>query len=364
MRRGKGGKKGDFVHCISISHKNANVAVREKLAFSGREQEKFIRNNMVILSTCNRTEFYFTDCSVSSTAREICGFKGFPYDDFKKIMKVYTGDGAVLNLYRVACGLESEILGEDEILGQVKAAYYFAHERVKLSYEINTVFKGAVTAAKKIKTETLMSKSAVSIGTLVAGFIHSRGLKKALVIGISGKTGTIIAKNLLSYKDIAVSATLRDRREDYIKLSNVSYIPYSERYKYMGETDVVISATTSPHYTVTAGEILRQGIKGKVFIDLAVPRDIDEDISENDIYNIDYFKTLSETNSGIKLKERDRVNIIIEEMLDELNKELFFHSLLGELEEFDKYSPKQLIYKARDGLSASEFKKLIDVLRG
>ncbi len=351
------------MYCISVSYRNADVSIRERLAFSNKEQSEFIKDNMIILCTCNRAEFYFTGYDINSAAKDICKFKNIDYDEFKQYVNIYINDGAILHLYRVACGLESKILGEDEILGQVKDAYYSAHSRVSLSYELNTVFKGAITAAKKIKTETLMSKSAVSIGTIVSGFIHSRGFKNALIIGISGKTGTIIAKNILSYGDISIRATIRGHNADYINISNVKYIPFNERYKYMAESDVIISATTSPHYTVTAGEINLYNIKGKVFIDLAVPRDIDEDIENNNVYNIDYFENISKINSEIKIKEKDRVSLIISNMIDELKKEMFFHSIANDIDSLNRCSFEQMIYKVRDGLTAAEFEKFINILK-
>lgn len=349
--------------CIGISYKLAPVNVRENMALTWEEQKSFLKDNMVILSTCNRVELYFTDYDINSIAKEICIFKNIDYNEFKSYVNIYVGDGAINHLYRVACGLESKILGEDEILGQVKSAYYFAHDNVKLSYELNSIFKGAITAAKKIKTETLMSKSAVSIGTLVAWFVHSRDIKKVMIIGISGKTGSIIAKNILSYKDINVVATTRIHNSDNISFTGVKYIPFSERYRYIKQCDAIISATLSPHYIITAENIEKNNIKNKIFIDLAVPRDIDNDISDNEIYNIDYFETVSRNNTEIKIKETDKANAIISSMIDDLKKELYFHGIVNNLDELNKHTFEQLIYKVRDGMSAAEFKKFIDIIK-
>lgn len=351
------------MYCISVSFKLADVAVREKIAFSEREKSEFIKENMVILSTCNRCEIYFTDCDIITMGKRICRYKNINYRDYKAYVNLYGGEGAIRHLYRVACGLESKILGEDEILGQVKDAYYFAHNNVKLSYEINTVFKGAITSAKKIKTDTLMSKSAVSIGTLVAGFLHRRNVKSVMITGISGKAGTITAKNLLSY-GIDITATAREHKSEHISINGVKYIPFNKRYEYINDCDCVISATSSPHYILRADEMEKYNIKGKILIDLAVPRDIDEDIRNNEIYNIDYFDNISKNNSDIKIKEADRAEDIIDIMIDELKKEMYFHSIAPHLKELDKYSFKQLVYKVRDGMTASEFEKFINILRG
>lgn len=351
------------MYCISVSYKSANVAVREKIAFSAEEQERFIKDNMIILSTCNRVEIYFTDYDLITVGKYICKFKNIDYRAYKAYVNIYGGEGAILHLYRVACGLESKILGEDEILGQVKDAYYFAHNNVKLSYELNTIFKGAITAAKKIKTETLMSKSAVSIGTITAGFIHSRNIKNVMIIGISGKVGTILAKNLLSYGDINIIATARGHNADYISVTGAEYIPFSKRYEYMKNCGAAISATTSPHYTVMANDMERYNIRNKILIDLAVPRDIDEDIKDNEIYNIDYFETISKNNSEIKIREKDRIEAIIESMIDDLKKEMFFHRIAPNINDLNKYSFEHMIYKVRDGLTANEFEKFINILK-
>ncbi len=349
--------------CIGINYKLAPVEVREKIAFSEDEKQRFIKDNMVILSTCIRVEIYFTDYSINSIAKEICKFKNIDYNSFKGYINIYSGDAAIKHLYRVAVGLESKILGEDEILGQVKEAYYFSHKNVKLSYEINTAFKGAVTSAKKIKTETLMSKSSVSIGTLVSGFINSNNIKKVMIIGISGKIGYITAKNILSYNNIKIIATERFYKKDFTHIKNVIYIPFSERYKYINECDAVISVTTSPHYTLTSEQIKKYNIKNKIFIDLAVPRDIDEDISDNSLFNIDYFETISKNNSEIKINEKEKAENIIENMIDDLKKEMFFHTIAQDLQKFNNCSFEQLIYKVRDGMTCAEFEKFIDIIK-
>ncbi len=349
--------------CISVSYKMAKIDIREKIAFSSDELKAFLKDNMVILSTCNRVEVYFTDYDINKLSKEICDFKKIDYNLFKSYVNIYIGDRAVNHLFRVASGIESKILGEDEILGQVKDAYYFAHNNVNLCYEINTVFKGAITSAKAVKTNTLMSKSSVSVGTLVASFIHNHNAKNVMLMGASGKIGSIVAKNILSYKDVDVIATERVHNNNGINISGLTYIPFSKRYEYMAECDIIISATSSPHYTVTAYELESRNIENKVFIDLAVPRDIDEDIKNNQIYNIDYFENISHENSKIKIKETERAEAIINEMIDDLKKEMYFHMIVHDLDKLNKYSFEQMIYKVRDGMTSSEFKKFIEILK-
>ena len=351
------------MNCISINYQSVAVDIREKINFSIEEQKDFLKENMVIISTCNRVELYFTGYEISEIAKEVCRYKGLEYDLFKTYMNTYTKDGAIRHLYRVASGMESKIFGEDEILGQVKDAYYLAHDLVNLSYEMHTIFQGAITSAKKIKSETLISKSSVSIGTLVASFVAEKNARKVMIIGISGKIGTIVAKNILSYEKTEVMATTRGHNYNYIEMSKVNYIPFGERYTYMKDCDIIISATTSPHFTITAGKIKEMGIENKIFVDLAVPRDIDEDILHNEIYNIDYFETISKNHAQIKLEEREKMQGILEEQLDDLKKEMYFHSILPELPRLQKISPQKMIYKVRDKMTADEFQKFIEILR-
>lgn len=349
--------------CISISYKMVDVTIREKLAFSDDELKAFLRDNMVILSTCNRVEIYFIDYAINDIAKEMCKFKNIDYNMFKTYVNIYIGDGAITHLFRVASGIESKILGEDEILGQVKNAYYISHDNVSLNYEINTVFKSAITSAKLVKTKTLMSKSAVSIGTLVAAFVNNHNAKKVMIIGASGKIGSVTAKNILSYKNIDVIATTRLHNNDDMRINGIGYIPFDKRYDNMADCDIIISATTSPHYTVTSGEIEKHKIHNKIFIDLSVPRDIDDEILQNEIYNIDYFENISQNNNKIKVKEVQHAKEIMADMIDDLKKEMYFHSIAQNIGSLNKCSFEQMIYKVRDGLTFMEFKKFIEVLK-
>ncbi|MCC8169394.1 MAG: glutamyl-tRNA reductase, partial [Oscillospiraceae bacterium] len=156
---------------VSVSHKNAPVYVREKTAFTKKKQAeilRFIKNNIadecVLLSTCNRCEFY-----LASRGDARAGFLEY----FKKLadgiepyIEIYEGTNAARHLMRTATGLESMIIGEDQILGQVKDAHGFAVENGTSGIYFNTLFRLAVTGAKKVKTETMLSKTPVSAATI------------------------------------------------------------------------------------------------------------------------------------------------------------------------------------------------------
>ncbi len=361
------------MYCISISHRLADIDTRERLAFTDSEKTAFTGlvksdTRVIVLSTCNRIEIYSDRGDTDLILDKLCSFKDIPLTELKKFVNIYEGNSAVRHLCRVACGMDSMILGEDEILGQVKTAYYFANGISDVGYELHVIFRGAITCAKKIKTDTYISKTSVSIGTLVGNMIAERGIKNVLVIGIRGKAGEITAKNIKAHNINVIGTSRIHNADKNDKHNDFDIIPYSERYKYIDKAEAVISATSSPHYTITYSEALRHTDKPKLYIDLAVPKDIDEDIVNikgSELYNIDYFRKLAENNNKIKLREADRAELIIESMTDDIAKELYFHSILKSMDKITSdmslMGYEKIIYKVRDNMSADEFKKFMDI---
>lgn len=365
--------RDDYMYCISISHRLADIDIRERLAFTDSEKIAFTGlvksdTSVIVLSTCNRIELYSDRGGADFILDKLCSFKDIPLAELKKYVNIYEENSAVRHLCRVACGMDSMILGEDEILGQVKAAYYFADNISDVGYELHTIFRGAITCAKKIKTDTYISKTSVSVGTLVGNMIAGRGIKDVLIIGIRGKAGEIAAKNIRAHNINVIGTSRTHNTSKNAKHSGFYIIPYCERYTYLDRAEAVISATSSPHYTITYCEALRHTDKPKLYIDLAVPKDIDEDIVKikgSELYNIDYFRKLAENNNKIKLREADRAELIIESMTDDIIKELYFHSILESMDSIksnmSSLGYEKIIYKARDNMSADEFKKFMDI---
>ena len=240
---------------------------------------------------------------------------GIDPEELKEQTFVFDGDRAANHLFHVTAGFDSMVLGEDEILRQIKTAYLFSKDNGYTDYELNTIFQGAICCAKKIKTKTRLSKTSTSIASLAATRIHNykRGKKKVMIIGATGDTGNKVMLNLLSYGDCQIYTT---KHISHINNTNVEIIPYADRYDYIGNMDVVVSATKSPHYTVTSGKLKNScGEKKHLFIDLAVPRDIDEDItniSGNQLIAIDDFEAIASENNRLKSKEKQNGEAIIE----------------------------------------------------
>lgn len=374
------------MYCISISYKTALVSVREQFAFTLEEQKEFIDqlkqqkmiDGAVILCTCNRSEIYITGEkeAVSILQRELARYKNKHVGEILNYLHIYSEDKAIRHLYQVCCGIDSMVLGEDEILRQVKTAYSLSLELGFVNYELNIFFQRAIACAKKIKTNTNLSKTPISIATLVANeiFHFPKEKKQVLIIGITGQIGNILLKNIVSKPNIEILGTIRSHKtkiKTEIKASNLMIIDYIQRYQYIDNSDIIISATTSPHYTITYDKLkewIRQK-KERLFLDLSVPIDIDPYIQEIEgvkLYNIDQFQELSKLNNKKKLKELDIANAIMENYIDEVKKEILFHDYLTQIEKTKKIvkekSLESILYTIRDNVDSKKLEIILDTL--
>lgn len=314
---------------VSISHDRAGVAVRERVSFTKRRQAEildYIKQNIctecVILSTCNRCEFYLAGNNVRDRFMEyLVSLIG---EETASYAVVYENNDCCEHLMLTASGLKSMILGEDQILGQVKDAYEFAKERGACGKYLNTLFRLAVTGAKRVKTETLLSKTPLSAATVaikqcqkILGTLNN---KKVLVIGATGKTGLIVLKDLVSLQNVSVLTTSRSHGGTINKIEGAVTVDYVNRYSVLNECDAVISATLSPHLVLERDKVSAAITvpKKRVFIDLAVPRDIDVLQDENTVYcGIDDLKEIAAENNRIKSLEAEKAKDILQKFIDE-----------------------------------------------
>lgn len=372
------------IYEIGISHKTAPVEIREKLAFDPEGKADFLRlvkgessiQECVLLTTCNRTEVYLKGeaSSVYKAMELLAEYKGLELGELKKYFLRYEGAGAVKHLFTVASGLDSMVMGEDEILGQVKRDYILAYELGVTAYFLNTLFREAIACAKMVKTDTRLSKTSVSVGTLTAKEVLAFGREKeVLIIGISGKMGSIIMKNLYASPECSITGTVRSHRAagDDCLYPKVRYVDYGLRYDFIREADVIISATQSPHYTVTLKELEKvlTDDKPRLFIDLAVPRDIDRDIIRLpgiSLFDMDYFQELARENNRLKEKEAVTAREIIERRAEEFVKSVVFHDFLPQFESLEKAlkntSLKTLLFHLKNHVSGEELTHLLEGL--
>lgn len=327
------------IQIISISHKIAPLHVREMFAFTKEQQEEIMKkmiqhlevSECVMLSTCNRTEMYVYSESASKgvvynlmedVLLECAG--ATEEEDISNYLLFFHGKRAIHHLFQVAAGLDSMVIGEDQILGQVKTAHQQARAIGATGVYLNTFFRMAVTSAKKVKTETDLSRTSVSTATLAIKVaeecLGKLKNKKVLVIGATGKIGGIVLMNLLSLDEAEVYVTTRSNKVVSTKhgQNNFLTIEYEDRYDYIDAMDVIISATSSPHYTLTYSKLKKCMMteKPRVFVDLAVPMDIESKVSAIDgvsYYNIDDFTRIAKENNQRKLEEAQAATGILEE---------------------------------------------------
>jgi glutamyl-tRNA reductase len=244
-------------------------------------------------------------------------------------------ESAVHHLFLVAAGLDSAVLGEDQILGQVKEAYFLAQEQGCCKKEFHSLFRLAITAAKKVKTDTPLSKTSVSTASLalkqVQKDLGSLAGKNIMVIGASGKIGGIFVKDALDCKGVRLFVTVRHGLPHDLRKRQGEFqeIAYQDRYQWMDDMDVIVSATSSPHYTVTKQHYLEHCCqeKQKILIDLALPQDIEESLTEIPsvrYYSMEEMKCLARENNNRKKSFVPAAQKILWEYEQDYEKERLF----------------------------------------
>ena len=316
---------------IGINYKNAKLEIRDQISFSDSRKIDFLQkaersgiDQCMILSTCNRSElfFFYKKDEDFESMRELykAAFLGV---DTEQYLKAAYGLLAMEYLFRITAGLESLVLGEDQILGQVKDAQEFSRTLGYGGKELNRVVRDAVTCAKKIKTELKISEHPLSvsyIGIRKAGELCQIKESRALVIG-SGGTAVLAIRYLYEYgagQVVVCSRMLAHARELLTDFPGLTIVPYEQRYQEITKSDLVISATASPHLVVRKEHTVLT--HRTVFLDLAAPRDIDDRLREDPLVclmNLDTLEQIVAENQT----QRERLVEISKEWIKEAVKE-------------------------------------------
>ena len=308
---------------IGINHNLAPINIRESVSFTDVQKIEAINyfldrdiDEVVILYTCNRSEIYIQAKNIDEKIKFLEDFyeRFFNVADIKEYLFSKKNTSAVEHLFKVASGLDSIVLGEDQILGQVKDAHDFSMQLGSSKKIFNKLFREAINVAKDIKNTTKISHQPLSISYIGVKFIQSKigklEGKKALLIGM-GKMNKLTIKYLKEEKLDTIYVSNRNHgkiMELESKFKNIIPIRYEDRYKVMNDIDIVISATSSPHMVIRYDEMPK--IQKKILMmDIALPRDIDPKINklENiEIYDIDNLKDIQDKNDN-KRKELAKI---------------------------------------------------------
>ena len=321
---------------VGINHKETPLAVREKASFINRtikegiaelKQEPSI-DEVIILSTCNRSEIY---AATAQPEAAIACLRNFYLTEksleLEPYLFDYQGRETVLHLYRVVTGLDSMILGEDQILGQAKEALDKSRDEGGAGKYLTKAFREAVTFAKKMKTEYKISETPLSLSSTAVKhvkrtFPDTYQDKKVMIIG-SGQMGLLALRYMAAEGFNHVTMTNRtfhpgDEYRDIYEGVNV--VQYTDRYEAMEDTDVVITATASPHTIIREGEMPDRE-KPLMLIDLALPRDVEPEVGEMDmvtLITIDDFKHLIDEKMQYRIKVAKQIASLIEDEIDGL----------------------------------------------
>lgn len=331
------------VGVVGVNHKVAPISIREKVSFTEAkkiEATDYILDQgileVVILSTCNRSEIYFTS-KAKDIKKAVVTLKNF-YNEFFSIENIEeylfekTGKEALEHLYRVSAGLDSIVLGEDQILGQVKDAHMFSMEFGASKKVLNKLFREAVTTSKEIKQTTKISETPLSVSYIGVKYLKqemgSLEGKKALIVGL-GKMGKLALRHLLEEGVEEVYMCNRNHAKVYDlskEFPEISPVEYKDRYDYLEKSDILITATASTHTVIRRDEIKK--LKEKIYMmDLALPRDIEAEVGEMPevcLYDIDDLTKISMENE----QKRQELSKVAMEMIEE------------KIEEFVKWSSK------------------------
>ena len=334
---------------LGLNHRTAPVEVRERFNFGADKIAHLLdhlRSNdgiaeAMLLSTCNRTELYL----VMDEPEEAIPFvksmlKRLAGDTYKaEYFYNLSGTHCVRHLFRVAASLDSLIIGEGQILSQLKNAYQIARKNEMTSTVFNTLMNRAIAVGKRVRTQTRIAYSSVSVSSaavdLAIKILGDLSTAQILVVG-AGHMSELTARHLLDKgaNTICVSNRHYEHAQALAEKFNGTAIPYRAMFDYAADADIIITSTGAPHYVLTAetlGPLLPQR-KGRplILIDIAVPRDVDPELANYEgvtIYNIDDLEGVVDTNKTLRDKEAKLAEQIIEEEIIALKERLRYYTM-------------------------------------
>lgn len=312
---------------VGISYKNTDAATRSGFSVFSEQYQDIIQlapsfgvNNLFVLSTCNRCEFYGCAKNALALLQLFQSQMANSSNTLKTIIYQKKSFSAINHLYRVGCGLDSQILGDYEIVGQLKQAIDISRKQNFLGPFLERLTNSVLQASKKIKTHTKLSNGSVSVSFAAAKFIRQQveinGNKKILIIG-AGKIGRSICKNLVSYIDpgyITVANRSPEKAIALIKELQINYCPQELLSARMSGYDIIVAATNSPEPVIFASHF-DQNIKEKTIIDLSVPCNIENEVqgmSGIEIIHLDQISKTKDDNLKTRIAEIPKAEAIIE----------------------------------------------------
>ncbi|MEW6740436.1 MAG: glutamyl-tRNA reductase [Nitrospirota bacterium] len=329
---------------IGLNHKTANVETRERLAFNGPKLEEGVFGlkkipevkEVAVLSTCNRVELYTCVSNTASAAENIknflSGFHNVARSDFEKSLYIHTDTDAIKHILRVGSSLDSMVVGEPQILGQLKDAFDFALSKKTTGILLNKLMKKAISTAKRVRTETRIAENAVSISfaavELAKKIFTDLSGKSFMLLG-AGEMAELAARHLVNngVTDVKVANRTYERGCELAKEFNGKAVKFEEFLNELIHTDIVICSTGASTYVLLKDhmqKVMKERKHMPVFIiDISVPRNIDPEINKIDnvyLYDVDDLQDVVDTNILERKKEAEKAEDIIEEEVEKFTK--------------------------------------------
>jgi glutamyl-tRNA reductase len=319
-----------------MSHKNAPVALREQLAVDEDKLREILRElvadgvlrEAIILSTCNRVEMYgVADVPGEARAvafRRLCRHRGVDFAAVESLLYTHAEDDAIRHAFRVAASLDSMMIGEPQILGQVKDAFALAQACEAVGPSLHTLFTHAFAVAKRVRTETEIARHAVSVSFAaveLAKKIFAGLTGRAVLLLGAGKMGELAAKHLVEQGAFPIYVVNRTwaRAQEMARVLSGTAVPFAELATALAAVDIVITSTGAPAPIVTRAAV-EQAMRGRsarplFMIDIAVPRDVEpgvERLEDVYCYDIDDLKQVVDANIRERLREAQRAETLVE----------------------------------------------------
>ena len=326
-----------YILIVGLNHKTAPVEVREKLTFTKTQISKALEelysqkdvSSCAILATCNRTEIYATVHDIEIGLNSIKDFMSiccnFDKSELRQYLYIKISHECVQHLFNVVSGLDSMVLGETQILGQIKEAYEEALKNKTTNNVLNALFQQAITVGKRVRSETQIDQNAVSISyvavELAKQVFEDLSERTVLVLG-AGEMSRLTARHLLSngVPTIMVSNRSFDRAVAMAEEFRGKAVKFDELFNYMVHADIVITATAARHHIITTQDMVsvmeKRENKTILMIDIALPRDIEPEVSSVygiELYDIDAMQNVVDKN----LEERKHKAQAAEEIIKE-----------------------------------------------
>ncbi|HET9277878.1 MAG TPA: glutamyl-tRNA reductase [Flavitalea sp.] len=314
-----------------INYKKTDAAMRGQFAISNEQYAEILVNakeqglrELFILSTCNRTEIYGLASSAAQLIQLLCAHTEGSRDSFEQLAYIKNGEAAILHLFNVGAGLDSQILGDYEIVGQIKSAAKFAKKHFCIGAFTERLVNAVLQSSKVIKNQTSLSGGTVSVSFAAVQCIKEKvkkvSGKKILLLG-TGKIGRNTCKNLVDYLQ-AKHITLINRTEDKaFQLADelgLQHAPINELQKHISQSDIILVATNSPEQIISSSDL--EGLGEKLIIDLSIPCNVEQSaasLPNITLVNVDELSKLKDETLQRREAEIPAVKIIIKEQLDD-----------------------------------------------